>query len=307
VRVRKAEITVEVVSCLIAEQFPQWADLEVRRVALDGWDNTTFRLGDEMSVRLPSDTGYVPQIDKERRWLPVLAPQLPVGIPRPIARGAPGCGFPRPWSIYGWLPGEPAAVVGVIDHDRLAEDLGVFLTSLQAVDDHGGPPPGPHSAGRGGPVSTWDEETRRMIGGLGGEIDVDGATEVWDAALAHESTGPRVWVHGDVTGSNVLLDGDRLCGVIDFGCSAVGDPACDLTPTWTMFEGSSRERFKALLPLDDGTWARGRGWALWKALIEIPGRSSDDPGRTGARFGWRWDARGVVDHVIADHRLSAAA
>ena len=113
-----------------------------------------------------------------------------------------------------------------------------------------------------------------------------------EAALAHESTGPSVWVHGDVTGSNVLLDGDRLCGVIDFGCSAVGDPACDLTPTWTMFEGPSRDRFKAMLPLDDGTWARGRGWALWKALIEIPGRLADDPGRTGARFGWRWDARG---------------
>ena len=302
---RKAEITVEVVSCLVADQFPQWADLDICPVALDGWDNTTFRLGDERSVRLPSHKAYVPQIEKEHRWLPVLAPQLPVPIPRPIAKGGPGCGFPAPWSIYGWLPGEPAAIVGVRDHNQLAEDLGAFLTALQAVDSDGAPPAGSHSFNRGGPVSAWDEQTRATIDELGDEIDVEGATAVWEAALAHEWTGPTVWVHGDVTGSNVLLSDDRLCGVIDFGCSAAGDPACDLTPAWTMFERTSRERFTSMLPLDAGTWARARGWALWKALIAIPGRPADDPDRTGARFGWRWDAHGVIDNVIADHRFVA--
>ena len=102
---RKADITVEVVTCLIAEQFPQWTGLGIRPVALDGWDNTTFRLGDELSVRLPSHKRYVPQIDKEHRCLPILAPHLPVPIPRPVAKGAPGCGFPAPWSIYRWLVG----------------------------------------------------------------------------------------------------------------------------------------------------------------------------------------------------------
>lgn len=151
-------------------------------------------------------------------------------------------------------------------------------------------------------MSAWDEETRSVIAQLVHEIDVVGATEVWDAALAVQWTGPDVWVHGDVTGSNLLLRKDRLCGVIDFGCAAVGDPACDLTAAWTMFEGTSRERFMAALPLDPGTWARARGWALWKALIDIPGRPLDDPGRTGARFGWRWDALGVVAQVTADFR-----
>jgi aminoglycoside phosphotransferase (APT) family kinase protein len=304
-RVRKAEITVEVVSCLIAQQFPHLAELEIRPVALDGWDNTTFRLGEQMSVRLPSHKMYVPQIDKEHRWLPVLAGQVPLPVPRPIAKGTPGCGFPAAWSIYGWLPGEPAAIVGVKDHESLAADLGGFLAALHAVDTHGGPPPGAHSFNRGGRVVEWDEQTRATIDQLADEIDVDGAVEVWEAALAEEWTGPGVWVHGDVTGSNLLLDGDRLCGVIDFGCSAVGDPACDLTPAWTMFEGTSRERFKALLPFDHGTWARARGWALWKALIDIPGRPADDPGRTGARFGWRWNAYGVIDQVIADHRAAS--
>jgi aminoglycoside phosphotransferase (APT) family kinase protein len=301
--VRKTDITVELVGCLLSEQFPQWAQLDVRPVSLDGWDNTTFRLGEDMSVRLPSHEKYVPQIDKEHRWLPVLAAQLPVPIPRPIAKGEPGCGFPRPWSIYGWLEGEPAAVVGVTDYDRLAEDLAYFLAALQRADRDHGPPPGPHSFNRGGPVSAWDEQTRATIEQLADEIDAAGAVEVWDAALAAEWNGPDVWVHGDVTGSNLLIRGDRLYGVIDFGCAAVGDPACDLTAAWTTFEGTSRERFMAAVPpLDQGTWARARGWALWKALIDIPGRPLDDPGRTGARFGWRWDAPGVIAHVIADFR-----
>jgi aminoglycoside phosphotransferase (APT) family kinase protein len=302
--VRKADITADVVSCLVNSQFPQWSGLEIRPVELDGWDNTTFRLGDAMSVRLPSHERYVPQIDKEHRWLPVLAPQLPLPIPKPIAKGAPGCGFPAPWSIYGWLPGEPAVVTGVNDYERLAADLGQFLTALQRVNAEDGPPPGAHSFNRGGPVAAWDEQTRATIAGLGDEIDDRGALAVWEAALATEWDGPDLWVHGDVTGSNLLLDDDRLCGVIDFGCAAVGDPACDLTPAWTMFEGASRARFRATVRADTGPWARARGWALWKALIDIPGRPFDDPGRTGARFGWRWDAPGVIDQVIADFRSS---
>ena len=300
----KADITAGVVSCLISTQFPDWAGLEVRPVALDGWDNTTFRLGEDKSVRLPSHEGCVPQIDKEHRWLPVLAGQLPVEIPRPIAKGQPGCGFPRPWSVYGWLEGEPAAVVSVSDHDRLADDLGHFLAALQRAGTDGGPRPGQHSFNRGGPVSVWDDQVRSTLDQLTGEIDVDGALGVWEAALAEDWHGPDVWAHGDITGSNLLLRDDRLCAVIDFGGAAVGDPACDLAAAWTMFEGTSRERFKASLPLDWATWARARGWALWKALIEIPGRPLDNPGRTGARFGWRWDAVGVVSQVIADFRAS---
>lgn len=302
--VHKGEITAEVVACLIAEQFPQWADREVRSVELDGWDNTTFRLGEDMSVRLPSHKRYVPQIDKEHRWLPQLAAQLPLAIPYPIAKGAPGCGFPAPWSIYRWLSGEPAATAGIHDLNRFADDLGAFLAALREIDPAGGPPAGPHSFNRGGAVSAWDEQTRATIDGLADEIDVAGATDVWDAALSAEWTGPDVWVHGDVAGSNLLVTDDRLCAVIDFGCSAVGDPACDLTPAWTTFDGTSRDRFRASIALDPATWARGRGWALWKALIAIPGRPADDPGRTGARFGWRWDAHGVIEHVIADHRTT---
>lgn len=297
---QKADITVEVVSCLIADQFPQWADLSIRPVALDGWDNTSFRLGDEMSVRLPSHKLYVPQIDKEHAWLPTLAAYLPLPIPTPIAKGRPGCGFPAPWSIYGWIEGEPAGVVEVRDHDRLAGDLAAFIVALQRVPAESGPLAGPHSFNRGGPVSAWDEQTRSTIDLLAGEIDAAGARAVWASAMAARWSGPNVWVHGDVTGSNLLMSDDRLAGVVDFGCSAVGDPACDLTPAWTMFDGASRRRFVDSVGADEGTWARARGWALWKALIAIPGRPPGDPARDGTRFGWRWDAHGVIARVISD-------
>src|SRR5947208_16967826 len=122
-RVQKADITAELVEGLVASQFPQWADLPVSRVEVDGWDNTTFRLGSTMSVRLPSADAYVAQIDKEHRWLPILGQQLPLPIPEPLAKGAPEHGFPRPWSVYRWLDGETASADTVSDLTQFARDL----------------------------------------------------------------------------------------------------------------------------------------------------------------------------------------
>lgn len=300
----KEAITPEVVSRLVAVQFPQWADLPVSRVELDGWDNTTFRLGTTMSVRLPSADVYVAQIDKEHRWLPVLGRDLPVRIPEPLAKGAPTLGFPRPWSVYRWISGDTATDVTVRDLNQFADDLAAFLTALYGCDTTDGPAAGKHSHTRGGPVSVWDDQTRDALERLRGEIDVAGATAVWEAAVDSTWEHAPVWVHGDVTGSNLLVQGGRLSAVIDFGCSAVGDPACDTTIAWTFFAGESRAAFRAQLPVDDATWVRGRGWALWKALIELV-RDPSTPGhaeRSATRFGWRQSARQIVDEVIADQR-----
>jgi aminoglycoside phosphotransferase (APT) family kinase protein len=233
-------IAPELTSRLIAAQFPQWAHLPIAPVDLDGWDNTTFRLGEDLSVRLPSDDAYVAQVDKEHRWLPILAPQLPLPIPEPLAKGAPGHGFPRPWSVYRWLAGEHATVERVADLNRFATDLGDFLAALYKIDPEGGPPAGEHSFFRGGPLTTYDDEAREAMALLKDEIDADAATEVWEDALAATWHGAPVWVHGDVTASNLLVVDGRLSSVIDFGCSAVGDPACDLAIAWTFFFGESR-------------------------------------------------------------------
>jgi aminoglycoside phosphotransferase (APT) family kinase protein len=302
--VKRAAITPGLVSRLVAAQFPQWAHLPVTPVELDGWDNTTFRLGEDLSVRLPSGDPYVLQVEKEHRWLPILAPHLPLPIPEPLAKGAPGCGFPRPWSVYRWLEGEHATVERVADLNRFAADLANFLAALYEVDPAGGPAPGEHNFFRGGALTTYDSEVREAIAGLKGKVDTDAAAAVWEAALAAARRGPSVWIHGDVTASNMLVVDGRLSAVIDFGCSGVGDPACDLTIAWTFLCGDSRDVFRDRLALD-ATWARGRGWALWKALITHVQALRTNDARAdlvARRFGWQLSAGHVIEHVLADHR-----
>ena len=305
--VDNADITPTLVARLVAAQFPQWAHLPVTPVDLDGWDNTTVRLGKELSVRLPSGDAYIAQVDKEHRWLPILGRQLPLPIPEPVARGRPGCGFPRPWSIYRWLDGENASIERVGDLTQFATDLAGFLVALYEIDATDGPLPGAHNFFRGGPINTYDAETRESIEMLADEIDAKTATDVWEAAIGEGWDRVPVWVHGDITGTNLLVADGRLTAVIDFGCSAVGDPACDLVMAWTFLAGESREAFRRILRLDDATWARGRGWALWKALITLAhGKMKrSDADAAARRFGWRSDARSVIDEVIADHRRPA--
>jgi aminoglycoside phosphotransferase (APT) family kinase protein len=195
-------------------------------------------------------------------------------------------------------------VFSVADLSAFATALAGFLTALQQADASGGPPPGEHNFYRGGRLAVYDQETRDAIRALRGEIDSDAATYVWEAALAAHWDGQPVWVHGDVAPSNLLVLDGRLSAIIDFGCSAVGDPACDLTVTWTFFVGDSRRALHAGMPLDDGTWARARGWALWKALMTLV--SADEAVAARTRFGWRLDAAQVVDEVIAEHRRRLA-
>jgi aminoglycoside phosphotransferase (APT) family kinase protein len=278
---------------LVAAQFPRWAGLPLRPVELDGWDNTTFRLGEDMSVRLPSAERYAPQVEKEHRWLPKLAPLLPLPIPVPLAKGAPADGYPFPWSVYRWLEGEPAATGRIDDPVDLATTLADFLAALYRIDPTGGPPPGRHNFFRGGPLTVYDAETRRALAALDGEVDTNAAGTVWEASLGTEWDGPPVWVHGDVAAGNLLVKNGRLSAVIDFGTSGVGDPACDMTIAWTLLSGESRDAFRAALTIDDATWARGRGWALWKALITLAEYLRTDAEKAE-------EARRVICEVLAD-------
>jgi aminoglycoside phosphotransferase (APT) family kinase protein len=295
---QNVDIDVALVTRLIASQFPQWADLPITPAEPNGWDNRTFRLGADMSVRLPSAARYAAQVEKEHRWLPVLAPQLPLPIPVPLAVGVPAEGYPWHWSVYRWLDGAPASTARVDDLTELAMTLAHFLTSLQQIDPSGGPPPGAHNFFRGGPVETYDAETRDAIAKVRDQIPAERATAVWENALAATWRGKPVWVHGDVAASNLLLRNGHLSAVIDFGSSGVGDPACDVTIAWTLFSGASREAFRAALPVDAATWARGRGWALWKALTTFAGNLNINPREAEA-------AGRVINDVLAEHEQSS--
>ena len=279
----RAGIDAALVRRLVATQFPRWRDLPVVPVRSDGWDNRTYRLGRDLSVRLPTADGYVPAVEKEQRWLPVLAPLLPLPIPEPVAIGAPSPEFPRPWSVRRWIEGEP--VTDGTDQERLAADLAGFLVALRAVDASDGPVAGEHSFHRGGPLAAYDEETRSCLARLG--IDDSG---VWDAALASRWDRSGVWFHGDVAVGNLLAREGRLAAVIDFGTCGVGDPACDLVIAWTFLDAPARRVFRDEVGLDDDTWARARGWALWKALLGLVG----EPGSPVDRR--------TLDRVVAEHR-----
>jgi aminoglycoside phosphotransferase (APT) family kinase protein len=282
---------------LIAAQFPEWADLPVRPVEPNGWDNRTFHLGDRMSVRLPSAEAYAAQVEKEHRWLPLLRTHLPVPIPTPLAKGVPGLGYPWPWSVYRWLDGHPAAAERITDPIEFARSLAEFLVSLYRIDATGGPAPGQHNFYRGGPLAVYDSETRTALSALQGRVDMTAAESVWTAALSSEWLRPTVWVHGDIASDNLLVEKGKLCAVIDFGCLAVGDPACDLVIAWTEFANQSRETFRQALSLDDKTWARARGWALWKALITAASQHSDQRAVQKSRR--------VIVEVLADHQQSS--
>lgn len=291
----RAGIDADLVRRLVAGQFPQWRDLPVTPVAVDGWDNRTYRLGDEMTVRLPTHESYTPAVQKEDRWLPVLAPALPVPVPVPLATGAPGEGYPFHWSVRRWLAGETADPARIDDLAAFAVDVAEFVLALQRIDATGGPLAGAHSFYRGAPPAHYDGETRRALAALDGRVDTGTAAEVWDAALRAEWHGAPVWFHGDIAQGNLLVGDGRLVAVIDFGTSGVGDPACDLVIAWTMFSGASRDAFRQAVGQDDGTWARARGWALWKSLIVLADVVDRDDELAELN-------RRVIDDVLADHR-----
>jgi aminoglycoside phosphotransferase (APT) family kinase protein len=288
------EIDTALARRLVAAQFPQWAGLAIRPVTHGGWDNRTFHLGERMIVRLPSAGRYAAQVEKEHRWLPTLARGLPLPIPVPLARGDPAEDYPWPWSIYGWLDGETASAGRIDDPARFAVDLAGFLAALQRIDAAGGDAAGAHSFWRGGPLSTYDAETRAAIATLGDRIDAKAVTAVWEAALETDWTAAPVWVHGDMAAGNLLVENGALSAIIDFGCCSVGDPACDLAIAWTFLEGEAREAFRAALPLDPATWARGRGWTLWKALIVHAALRGANP--LNAEISGR-----IIEALVAEH------
>jgi len=248
---------------LLEAQFPEWAGLPIKRVPSAGTDNALYRLGDEMVARLPRIDWAIAAIEKECRWLPYLAPHLPLPVPAPLAMGEPGEGYPWHWSVCQWLDGENATLDRIGDLKQFATDLGAFITVLQRIDPDDGPRSGTPGTSRGVPLAPRDADTRDSIAKLEGIIDTAAATAAWDAALAAPVwDGPPVWLHGDLQSGNLLVRDGRLSAVIDFGCLAVGDPACDMMVGWTLLTAESRAAFRAAVGVDDATWARGRGWAL---------------------------------------------
>ncbi|MGW5422284.1 aminoglycoside phosphotransferase family protein [Streptomyces sp. NPDC003943] len=247
---------------LVAAQFPQWADLEVREVASAGTDNAMFRLGDGLVVRLPKAEWAAGQVEKEGRWLPRLAAGLPLEVPVPVGVGVAGEVFGLAWGVYEWLDGADAYEAPVRDLAHAAVALGRFGVALRAADAAGAP-----VSFRGGPVTAWEDGA--MAGALR-DLGSAQASAAWEEVLAlPQWEGEPVWVHGDLLPGNLLTRDGRLSAVIDFGGLGTGDPACDMMAGWTLLTPETRPLFREAAQVDDATWARGRGWALcWGIVTE---------------------------------------
>ena len=248
---------------LLRRRYPRWADLPITPLASGGTVNAVYRLGDDLTVRLPRTAGGAADIAKEHRVLRRLG-GLPVAVPVVAALGEPAEGYPWPWAVHHWLDGSPA----VEGRAAPARDLAEFVLALRKnpVD---GPP-----AYRGKPLSSVDAGARRAIEELSRTdepFDREAALSVWTEALdAPKWTDQPRWVHSDLMPSNLLLRDGRLSGVLDWATAGLGDPACDLIPAWNLLSPSDRELFRDLTGPDDATWARGRGWALAMAVIQLP-------------------------------------
>lgn len=268
-----AHIDIELVRRLLAAQFLQWASLELAPVESAGWDNAIFRLGADLVVRLPCRRVSAEHVSNEHRWLPVLAPHLPVPVPVPLGRGVPGEGYPWHWTVCRWLTGDLAALAPAGDMDRAAMSLAQFVAALQAIDPAGGQP---HEF-RGLSLAAHADNMRTAAAVQRDSLDISSIPPVWEAALAvPEWTGTPVWMHGDLHPANLLVDSGDLAAVVDFGLLGVGDPACDLMVAWTYLSSASREVFRRVLAVDDATWCRGRGWALLFG-VRAAAYSADNP------------------------------
>jgi len=284
----------ELAARLLAAQFPQWADLPLEPVDSAGTDNEIYRLGSDMAVRLPRSSQVADHVEKEHRWLPKFAPSLPLAIPVPLRKGTPAEGYPWSWSIYRWLEGETATIDRIADPYQAAGALGEFIAALQRIDPAGGPLSGEQNAFRGVPLSLRDADTRTAIKNLQGVIEPRAATAAWEAALeAPVWRAPPVWLHGDLHSGNLLATDGILSAVIDFGLMGVGDPACDLMVAWTLLPAATRSLFRKAVAVDNATWARGRGWALYFGLVALAYYLNKNPILAGI-------ARHTIDAVFAD-------
>ncbi|MFJ8915831.1 aminoglycoside phosphotransferase family protein [Amycolatopsis sp. NPDC102389] len=280
---------------LIAAQFPRWAGLAIERWPSGGTVNAMFRLGDDMAVRLPLTKSGAKDVALEQKWLPRIAPRLPTPIPEVLGAGVPADGYPWPWSVYRWLPGENPLPEALGSPVPLAEDLAEFVLAMRRV------PPSPSlapKAHRGGPLATLDAETRSAIESLRGipeeNVDCDAVLALWETALRVPAWEEApVWLHADLMPGNLLVSVGRLSAVIDFGCMGVGDPACDLFPAWNLLPSSGREAFREALGVDDASWNRGRGRTLSQALIALPYYRTTNEAMAG-------NARHVIRAVLDD-------
>jgi aminoglycoside phosphotransferase (APT) family kinase protein len=281
----EVDVSADLVRRLLADQHPDLARLPVEFLA-NGWDNELYRVGDGHIARLPRRALGAQIITNEQRWLPRLAPKLPLPIPYPERTGAPACGYPYSWSVVPYLPGVPAAQASSFDPARAAAAVGGFLGALHVP----APADAPANPFRGVPLAeragTFAANLAVLTSQVGQDhVERDAVLRGWDAALATPGyDGPPVWLHGDLHPANILVNDGQVSGVIDFGDITAGDPASDLAVAWMLLPPGCYTGFWSAYQAAGGAGgragdalrARARGWALNFAIVFLA-HSEDNP------------------------------
>ncbi|MFF9410374.1 aminoglycoside phosphotransferase family protein [Streptomyces anandii] len=289
------EITADLVRDLLQEQHPDLAGLAIREVA-GGWGNQMWRLGDELAVRMQR-MDPTPELQlKERRWLPVLAPRLPLPVPTPVRFGEPSARFPKHWTVMTWVPGEPLDYSSISRGDHAADTLAGFLRALHVE----APADAPISEDRGDhPIKCTDGFDHFFRSVVLDDL-ADDVRALWDDAVAApEWEGPPLWVHGDLHPANVVVSDGTLSGVIDFGDMFAGDPAWDLAAAWVILPAGAASRFfDVYAQADAGTIRRARGLAALKSLFLMLMGQAGDRGLPGGKPTWGPAGRAALDRVL---------
>ncbi|GIE91439.1 aminoglycoside phosphotransferase family protein [Actinoplanes regularis] len=290
----EVDIDASLVTRLLAEQFPRWAGAPVRLVTSSGTDNVTFRVGPDLAVRLPRTAGMRGQVEKDLRWLPHLAPKLPLAVPQPLALGSPNEEFPFSWGVYRWLEGTTFRLDQLADPAGAARELAEFLHCLQEIDTDGAPVPPDDPFSRGTPLAPRDGLFRAAVEELRDDFDTGLLLAAWEASLEVGAGGgaPR-WIHGDLMPGNVLVADGRLTAIIDFATACAADPAADLLAAWYLFDGDSRRAFRDALKVDEHAWVRARGWTLSLTVISLPYYRARNPAVVR-------NAAGLIAELLAD-------
>lgn len=284
----------DLVGALLHEQHPDLADLELRDID-GGWDNQQWRLGDELAVRLPRTERAPGLLRQEQRWLPLLAPRLPLPTPVPIRVGAPSPLFQHPWTIARWVGGDPADQEPITDSGS-ADVLAGFLRALHTD----APEDAPTNPMRGIPLAEMHEQVSdSMFDVIADHEYANAARQVWREAMeASAWRGPRVWLHGDLHPANVVVRDGALAGVIDFGDMCAGDPATDISAAWILLPGTAQQFFDLYEYADDDTVARARGWAALRALGLIMIGQNGRRGLAGGKPTWEPAGYATLDRLL---------
>ncbi|BAJ31543.1 MULTISPECIES: aminoglycoside phosphotransferase family protein [Kitasatospora] len=312
----RLDVDADTVRALLRAQHPDLAELALRRVE-GGWGNRMWRLGEEHAVRLPRDRYTPANLANETRWLPELAPRLPLPVPVPQRDGVPGAGYPYPWAVFSWVAGEPADLVPVAPAHgpRSAELLADFLLALHRP----APADAPATTPRCGPLAPLADHVEERIAEfeatlheLAPGIRADDLRTVWaDALAAPVWSGPPVWLHSDLHPANVVVVDGALGGVIDFDALGTGDPACDLAAAWLLLPpGADRPclaRWRAAHPAEQqdaatATIRRARGWVVLRGLMLLGIGRAGLHGLPGGKPAWGPAGRTALEGVLAHHR-----